>query len=132
MSGCAPAVRPGREHDTTCARTHPGLLDRLTDWTDTEHTVLADLGYRTIGPCRVAQLHVSWRSPTGSRQAHWTDEVQDPRTRLYPTLQQLCVQTVGDGVVVPWRSGFLLLLPATVMAASRVARRRWLLQPLGR
>ena len=26
-------VRPGREHDVTCARTHPGLLDALTDWT---------------------------------------------------------------------------------------------------
>ena len=38
-------VRPGREHDTTCARTHEGLLDALTDWTDSEHTVLADLGY---------------------------------------------------------------------------------------
>ena len=38
-------VRPGREHDTTCARTHPGLLDALTDWTDTEHAVLGDLGY---------------------------------------------------------------------------------------
>jgi hypothetical protein len=38
-------VRPGREHDTTCARAHPGLLDALTDWTDPEHAVLADLGY---------------------------------------------------------------------------------------
>jgi hypothetical protein len=38
-------VRPGREHDTTCARTHPGLLDVLTDWTDDTHAVLADLGY---------------------------------------------------------------------------------------
>ena len=38
-------VRPGREHDTTCARTHAGLLDTLTDWTDTDHVVLADLGY---------------------------------------------------------------------------------------
>jgi hypothetical protein len=38
-------VRPGREHDTTCARTHPGLLDTLTEWTDTEHAVLVDLGY---------------------------------------------------------------------------------------
>ncbi len=37
--------RPGREHDTTCARTHPGLHDTLTDWTDGEHAVLADLGY---------------------------------------------------------------------------------------
>jgi len=38
-------VRPGREHDTACARIHPGLLDTLTDWTDTDHAVLADLGY---------------------------------------------------------------------------------------
>jgi DDE superfamily endonuclease len=37
-------VRPGREHDTTCARTH-GLLDALSEWTDTEHAVLAELGY---------------------------------------------------------------------------------------
>jgi hypothetical protein len=83
------------------------------------HRVLADLGYHAIGPFRVAQLHVSWRSPTGGLQARWTDEVQDPRTRLYPTLQQLCVQTVGHGVVVPWRSGFLLLLPAAVDDAER-------------
>ncbi|WP_166666051.1 MULTISPECIES: HARBI1 family protein [Pseudonocardia] len=38
-------VRPGREHDTTCARTHDGLLDTLHDWTDQTHVVLADLGY---------------------------------------------------------------------------------------
>ncbi len=38
-------VRPGREHDTTCARAHAGLLDTLTAWTDDEHAVLADLGY---------------------------------------------------------------------------------------
>lgn len=38
-------VRPGREHDVTCARTHPGLLDALTGWADPEHVVLADLGY---------------------------------------------------------------------------------------
>jgi hypothetical protein len=42
------AVRPGREHDTTRARVHDGpldRLDRLDQWTDAEHTVLADLGY---------------------------------------------------------------------------------------
>ncbi len=44
-------VRPGREHDTTCARTHPGLLDALTDWADTEHVCLPiwDTRARTIG-----------------------------------------------------------------------------------
>lgn len=39
-------VRPGREHDTTCARAHPGLLHALEIWTDPEHAVLADLGYQ--------------------------------------------------------------------------------------
>lgn len=38
-------VRPGREHDTTCARAHPGLLAALDEWTDTAHVALADLGY---------------------------------------------------------------------------------------
>jgi hypothetical protein len=38
-------VRPGREHDTTCARAHPELLNTLGDWTDDDHVALADLGY---------------------------------------------------------------------------------------
>jgi hypothetical protein len=38
-------VRPGREHDTTCARTHLDLLPALQEWTDTDHAALADLGY---------------------------------------------------------------------------------------
>ena len=38
-------VRPGREHDVTCARTHTELLDVLDGWSDAEHAVLADLGY---------------------------------------------------------------------------------------
>lgn len=38
-------VRPGREHDTTCARNHPGLLEALDAWRDDDHHVLADLGY---------------------------------------------------------------------------------------
>jgi hypothetical protein len=53
-------VRPGREHDITFARTHPGLLDTLTDWTDTEHTVLADLGYEgenTRLTCPIKNTH---------------------------------------------------------------------------
>lgn len=38
-------VRPGREHDITCARAHPDLFDALAAWTDPTHAVLADLGY---------------------------------------------------------------------------------------
>ena len=38
-------VRPGREHDTTCARAHQGLLDALNAWCADGRAVLADLGY---------------------------------------------------------------------------------------
>lgn len=38
-------VRPGREHDVTCARAHPDLMPALEDWSDEHHAVLADLGY---------------------------------------------------------------------------------------
>ncbi|WP_170918358.1 transposase family protein, partial [Pseudonocardia sp. Ae406_Ps2] len=38
-------VRPGREHDTRCARTHPGLLEGLAAFTDDTHAALGDLGY---------------------------------------------------------------------------------------
>ena len=38
-------VRPGREHDTTCARTHADLLPAVDAWTDEQRVVLADLGY---------------------------------------------------------------------------------------
>jgi hypothetical protein len=38
-------VRPGREHDLTCARAHTELLPTLQVWTDTDRVVLADLGY---------------------------------------------------------------------------------------
>jgi hypothetical protein len=53
-------VRPGREHDTTCARAHPELLPALDAWTDTDHAALADLGYegenhRLICPIKAAR-----------------------------------------------------------------------------
>jgi hypothetical protein len=38
-------VRPGREHDTTAARTDPDLLTQLAAWVDDGQLGLADLGY---------------------------------------------------------------------------------------
>jgi hypothetical protein len=37
--------RPGREHDTTYARTHPDLLPALDVRIDSDHAALGDLGY---------------------------------------------------------------------------------------
>jgi hypothetical protein len=39
-------VRPGREHDVTCLRTHEGLLDAIREWTgQQDQHALGDLGY---------------------------------------------------------------------------------------
>ena len=38
-------VRPGREHDTTAARTDPDLIATITAWVTDGHASLADLGY---------------------------------------------------------------------------------------
>ena len=38
-------MRPGREHDTTAARTDPDLLTQLADWVDDGQIGLGDLGY---------------------------------------------------------------------------------------
>jgi hypothetical protein len=43
-------VRPGREHDTTRARTHPEILPALTAWTSNDLTALGDLGYEGEDP----------------------------------------------------------------------------------
>ena len=75
--------------------------------------MLADLGYTIAGPWRFAQVHASWRRPASHPSARWRDEVQVPQARLYPAVQRICLQVVGAAAVVPWRSGFLMLLPAT-------------------
>lgn len=38
-------VRPGREHDTTCLRSHAEMLPALAAWTGDDLPALADLGY---------------------------------------------------------------------------------------
>ena len=35
-----------------------------------------------------------------------------PQARLYPAVQRICLDVADAAAVVPWRSGFLLLLPA--------------------
>lgn len=54
-------VRPGREHDTTCARAHEGLLDAVDQWRDPVHVVLADLGYEGEN----ARLNCPYKAPAG-------------------------------------------------------------------
>lgn len=42
-----------------------------------------------------------------------------PQARLYPEVKQICLQVLGAATVVPWRSGFLILMPAAPENLSR-------------
>jgi hypothetical protein len=98
------------------ARLKGDLLRDLSSGVDHDdrdvNRMLADLGYTIAGPWRFVQVHASWRRPPANPQVRWPDEVQMPQARLYPAVQRICLDVVGTPAVVPWRSGFLLLLPA--------------------
>jgi hypothetical protein len=98
------------------ARLKGDLLRDLSSGVDHDdrdvNRMLADLGYTIAGPWRFVQVHASWRRPPAHPQVRWPDEVQMPQARLYPAVQRICLDVVGTPAVVPWRSGFLLLLPA--------------------
>jgi hypothetical protein len=98
------------------ARLKGDLLRDLSSGVDHDdrdvNRMLADLGYTIAGPWRFVQVHASWRRPPGNPQIRWPDEVQMPQARLYPAVQRICLDVAGAAAVVPWRSGFLLLLPA--------------------
>jgi hypothetical protein len=71
------------------------------------------LGYTLGGPCRVVRIETALRAGDGGvRPVRWQEEMQGPQSRLYATLTDVCSQVLGVAAVAPWRSGFLILLPA--------------------
>jgi hypothetical protein len=74
--------------------------------------LLRRLGYTLTGPCRVARVDAATRKESGARPARWQEEMQGPHSRLYTALTEVCAELLGVAAVAPWRSGFLLLMPA--------------------
>ena len=93
------------------------LQDLFTgSWRDEAEAagLLRRLGYPLSGPCRVARVEPALRSGgDGSpRPSRWQEELQGPQSRLYAALTDICDDVTGVAAVAPWRSGFLVLLPA--------------------
>ena len=76
-------------------------------------SLLRRLGYTPSGPCRVARIDAATRGDSGSRPARWQEEMQGPHSRLYTALTEVCSELLGVAAVAPWRSGFLLPMPAS-------------------
>jgi hypothetical protein len=75
--------------------------------------LLRRLGYTLPGAYRVARVEAA--ASAGDREgrpARWQEEMQGPHSRLYAALNEVCCRVLGVAAVAPWRSGFLLLLPA--------------------
>lgn len=55
-------VRPGRQHDITCAKAHEGLIEGLEALEGNGILVMVDLGYLGMSPCfRLPRKKPSWR-----------------------------------------------------------------------
>ncbi|HKN39140.1 MAG TPA: helix-turn-helix domain-containing protein [Acidimicrobiia bacterium] len=84
--------------------------------------LLRRLGYTLPGAYRVARVEVATGGGGGggggagggadARPARWQEEMQGPQSRLYAALNAVCTEVIGMAALAPWRSGFLLLLPA--------------------
>lgn len=75
--------------------------------------LLRRLGFTLAGPCRVALVEAAARSGEARPgPARWQEEMQGPQSRLYSQLTEVSAEVLGVGAVAPWRSGFLLLVPA--------------------
>jgi hypothetical protein len=89
--------------------------------------LLSRLGYTVAGPFRVVRVEPVIR-PAALRpgDARWQAEIQGPGSRLYAGFSEVCAKVAGVAAVAPWRSGFLLLLPASSPDTDMVLARELL------
>ena len=101
-------VRPGREHDVTCARAHPDLLPALDTWTDERRVALADLGYEGENNRLVCPVKKPSRPRPGveRRSAHLRQALRHPSTgRTRNSLLKTTFKALRRVSLCPWQIG---------------------------
>jgi len=109
-------VRPGREHDTTCLRTHPELLDTLNQIRDDVRT-LADLGYEG----EAATIAIAFKTPPNG---HLTD-VQQQFNRAHNRLRavgergnsllKVTFKALRNVSLCPWKIGNIVAAALVIL-----------------
>lgn len=109
-------VRPGREHDTTCLRTHPGLLDTLADIRG-ELRTLADLGYEG----EAATIVVAFKKPRNGMLTDRQQTFNRAHNRLRAvgergnSLLKTLFKALRNVSLNPWRIGDIVAAALVVL-----------------
>jgi hypothetical protein len=109
-------VRPGREHDTTCLRTHPDLLDTLNRIRDEVRT-LTDLGYEGEADTVV----VAFKKPANGQLTDLQQTFNRAHNRLRAvgergnSLLKTTFKALRNVSLDPWRIGDIVAAALTVL-----------------
>ena len=109
-------VRPGREHDTTCLRTHPGLLDTLTAIRPDLRT-LADLGYEGEADTIV----VAFKRPKNKRLGGIQQQFNRAHNRLRAvgergnSLLKTTFRALRNISLCPWKIGDIVAAALVIL-----------------
>jgi hypothetical protein len=109
-------VRPGREHDTTCLRTHPGLLDTLRDIRGDIRT-LTDLGYEG----EADTVAVGFKKPKNSELSDPQQTFNHAHNRLRAvgergnSLLKTTFKALRNVSLDPWRIGDIAAAALTIL-----------------
>lgn len=72
--------------------------------------LLGRLGYGLDGPWRIARLELALPDNGLPARGPGRDELHTAQSRLYPVLNEACVELCAGAPLTPWRSGFLSLI----------------------
>ena len=110
------AVRPGREHDTTCLRTHPDLLDTLTAIRQDLRT-LADLGYEG----EANTIVVAFKKPKNTQLSDTEQQFNRAHNRLRAvgergnSLLKTTFRALRNISLCPWKIGDIVAAALVIL-----------------
>lgn len=109
-------VRPGREHDTTCLRTHPDLLDTLAAIREDVRT-LADLGYEG----EADTVAVAFKTPKNGQLTDIQQQFNRAHNRLRAigergnSLLKMTFKALRNVSLCPWRIGAIVAAALVIL-----------------
>lgn len=109
-------VRPGREHDTTCLRTHPGLLDTLAD-VRVDLRTLADLGYEG----EADTIAIAFKTPPNGQLTDVQQQFNRAHNRLRAigergnSLLKMSFKALRNVTVCPWKIGDIVAAALVIL-----------------